>query len=76
MTRTHDVVIEVTFNRAPGDTIEESVLRAGERLVNAGFHATAATFDGMRRTLERDHELERAEAMEGAPRYGDDRRYR
>ncbi len=68
MTRTHDVVIEVRFRRAPGATIEDAVLRAGESVVNAGFHVQAAVVDGMRRTLERDHERERNEAMEGAPR--------
>ena len=68
MTRTHDVVIEVRFRRAVGDTVEDAVLRAGERLVNAGFYAEAGVVDGLRRTLVRDHEREREEAMADAPR--------
>jgi hypothetical protein len=68
MSQTHDVVIEVRFRRAPGDTIEDAVLRAGESLLNAGFHAVAGVYDGLRATLERDHERERNEAMEDAPR--------
>ncbi len=64
---THDVVIEVRFRRAVGATVEDAVLRAGESLVDAGFHAEAGVVDGMRRTLVRDHELEREEAMADAP---------
>jgi hypothetical protein len=67
MTQTHDVVIEVRFRRAVGDTIEDAVLRAGERLLNAGFHAEAGVYDGMRATLTRDHEREREEAMADPP---------
>ena len=64
---THDVVIEVRFRHAVGDTVEDAVLRAGESLVNHGFDAVAGVHDGMRRTLERDHEREREEAMTDAP---------
>ena len=68
MSNTHDVVIEVRFPKAPGATIEEAVLRAGERLENEGFWAVAGVVDGMRRTLERVvTEEEREEAMRYAP---------
>lgn len=66
MTRTHDVMIEVRFPRQPGETVADAVLRAGESLENAGFWVTAGTVDGLRRTLERDHNRERLEALENA----------